>query len=104
MDQEKIGKFISDLRKGIGLTQKELAEQLGISDKAVSKWERGNSMPDISVLMKLCQILKINVNELLSGEKLSQDSYSKKAEESAFSSFSWTRRPCSSSLWHGLSL
>lgn len=81
LDQEKIGKFVADRRKNRGMTQKQLAEQLGVSDKAVSKWETGRSMPDNSILIELCEILEINVNELLSGEKLSDDSYHGKAEE-----------------------
>ncbi len=81
LNQEKIGKFIADRRKNCGVTQKQLAEKLGVSDKAVSKWETGRSMPDNSILMELCDELDINVNELLSGEKLSDDSYHGKAEE-----------------------
>ena len=81
MDQVKIGKFIADLRKEKGLTQRELAETMGVSDKTISKWERGNGMPEMSMLMPLCRLLGINVNELLSGERLSDDSYSRKAEE-----------------------
>ncbi len=81
MDQMKIGRFIAACRKEKGMTQKELAKQVGVSDKAVSKWECGNGMPELSILMPLCQMLQVNVNELLSGERLSGDSYSKKAEE-----------------------
>ena len=81
LSQEKIGKFIAERRKAQDLTQKQLAEQLNVSDKAVSKWETGKSMPDNSILLELCQVLDINVNELLSGEKLSDDSYHGKAEE-----------------------
>lgn len=81
MDQEKIGKFILEMRKQKGLTQKELAEKVGISDKTISKWECGNSMPDISYLEALCNSLGITVNELLSGECLTDESYSEKAEE-----------------------
>ena len=85
MDQVKIGRFIAELRKEKSLTQRELAELMGVSDKAVSKWETGNGMPEISMLMPLCQALQINVNELLSGERLSDDSYSRKAEENIMS-------------------
>ena len=81
MDQVKIGNFIADLRKEKKMTQKELAETIGVSNKAVSKWENGNGMPEMSILMPLCQVLQINVNELLSGERLSENSYSQKAEE-----------------------
>jgi len=69
MDQEKIGKFIANLRKDKNLTQFELAEKLGITDKAISKWETGRSMPDISLLKELCTILDISISELLSGER-----------------------------------
>lgn len=81
MDQIKIGKFISTCRKEQNITQATLAEKLGISDRAVSKWENGKSMPDSGLMLELCDILRINVNELLSGERLMSDSYSKKAEE-----------------------
>lgn len=81
MDNEKIGKFILELRKQKGLTQKELAEKVGVSDKTISKWECGNSIPDITYLEALCNSLDISVNELLSGERLTDESYSEKAEE-----------------------
>ena len=81
MDQEKIGKFISSGRKSTGLTQAALAEKLGITDRAVSKWENGRSMPDASLMLELCEILKITVNELLSGERLDMENYKEKAEE-----------------------
>ena len=81
MDQIKIGKFIAKERKQKKHTQKQLAEILGISDKTISKWECGNGFPEISLLMPLCQELDISVNELLSGERLSEVDYKKKAEE-----------------------
>ena len=81
MKQEKIGVFIAETRRQRGMTQKELAEKIGISDKTVSKWECGNSIPDISYLEALCDSLDIKVNELLSGERLTDGSYSEKAEE-----------------------
>lgn len=81
MDHVKIGKFISQRRKGVGLTQLQLAERLGITDKAVSKWERGVAMPDASIMLELCDILEINVNELLSGEKICRESIDKKNEQ-----------------------
>ncbi len=81
MDQIKTGKFIAEMRKEQNLTQKQLAEKIGISDKAVSKWECGKSMPDNAILLSLCDVLNINVNELLSGERLSNDDYHGKAEE-----------------------
>lgn len=81
MEQENIGKFIHELRKTQGITQKQLAEKIGISDKTVSKWENGNGIPDTGLLLPLCEILGISVNELLSCEKLPPEDYSKKAEE-----------------------
>ena len=70
MNQQKIGEFIRDKRKEKGLTQIELANKLGITNQAISKWERGKNCPDISLLKDLCKILDININELLSGKEL----------------------------------
>ena len=81
MDQILIGKFIAEERKRKGYTQKQLSEKLGISDKTVSKWERGNGFPEVSLLLPLCKELDITVNELLSGERVSEEDYRKKAEE-----------------------
>lgn len=81
MDQIKIGKFIAAMRKEQAYTQRQLADKLGISDKTVSKWETGNGLPDVSFMMPLCALLHINVNELLSGERLSDSEYKNKAEE-----------------------
>jgi len=69
MDQIKIGKFIAECRKQKNLSQLQLAEKLGITDKAISKWERGISKPNSSIMLELCEILDISVNELLNGEK-----------------------------------
>lgn len=80
MDQIKIGKFIAAMRKSEGCTQRQLADMLGISDKTVSKWETGNGLPDVSLMMPLCDLLHISVNELLSGEPLSDSEYKKRAE------------------------
>ena len=81
MDQIKIGKFIASCRREQGMTQAALAEKLGISDRAVSKWETGKSMPDSGIMLELCEILKINVNELLSGERIMEQSYDVRAEK-----------------------
>ena len=81
MDQVKIGKFLSDERKAKGYTQRQLSELLGISDKTISKWECGNGFPEASLLLPLCNELEITVNELLTGERISQQNYKKKAEE-----------------------
>ena len=81
MDQIKIGKFIAEYRKKKNLTQKELAEKLGITDKAISKWERGIAMPDSSIMLELCDILGISVNELLCGEIVTMDNFNDKMEK-----------------------
>jgi transcriptional regulator with XRE-family HTH domain/DNA-directed RNA polymerase subunit RPC12/RpoP len=81
MDQIKIGKFIADCRKKQNLTQSQLAEKLDITDRAVSKWENGRAMPDVSLMLKLCGILKISVNELLSGEVIDIENSNKKDEQ-----------------------
>lgn len=81
MDQIKIGRFIADCRKKSSLTQMQLAEKLGITDKAISKWERGKAMPDSSIMLELCDILGISVNELLSGEEISMENSNQKNEQ-----------------------
>lgn len=81
MDQIKIGKFISLCRKKKNLTQIELAEKLNITDRAISKWENGRTMPDSGLMLDLCSILGISVNELLSGEKIKMEKYNEKTEE-----------------------
>ena len=81
MDQVKIGKFIAECRKKNQLTQVQLAEKLNITDRAVSKWERGKSMPDSSIMLELCKILKISVNDLLSGEVVTMDAYNENLEK-----------------------
>lgn len=80
MDFKKTGQFIQFRRKEKGLTQRQLAELLGISDKTISKWETGKSFPDFTYVPQMCQILEINVNELLSGDVLSSNEYPEKAE------------------------
>lgn len=81
MDQIKIGKFIAQMRREQSLTQRQLAEKIGISDKTVSKWETGHGLPEVILMIPLCDTLRINVNELLSGERLADSEYQKKAEE-----------------------
>ena len=80
MNQVKSGRFIAERRKNAGLTQLQLAEKLGITDRAVSKWETGRAMPDLSVMQELCGILGITVNDLLSGEVVSMDNYKRELE------------------------
>ena len=81
MDQVKTGKFIAALRKQRGLTQEALGEKLGVTNKTVSRWENGNYMPDIEMLQLLSRKLDVTINELLSGEYLSDDAFRKKADE-----------------------
>lgn len=80
MDQMKIGRFIAACRKNVSLTQMQLAEKLNITDRAVSKWETGRSLPDSSIMLALCDVLKITVNDLLSGEVVTMDHYNKELE------------------------
>ena len=81
MDQIKIGKFIAECRKKNKLTQMQLAEKLNITDRAISKWENGKGMPDSSIMLDLCNELKISVNELLSGEKIDMENDNQKTEQ-----------------------
>lgn len=85
MNQEKIGKFIANLRKEKNMTQQELADKLGVTDRAISHWENGRRLPDYSLLKDLCDILSISINELFSGERISKDDYKKKADENLMS-------------------
>ena len=80
MNQVKIGRFIAERRKQENLTQAQLAEKLNITDRAVSKWETGRTMPDSSIMLELCRVLKITVNDLLSGEVVSMENYNKEME------------------------
>ena len=81
MDQIKIGNFIAFLRKEKNLTQRELAAALGVTDRAVSKWENGRGLPDLSLLVPLCEILGVSVNELLCGEKIKREDLPQKAQD-----------------------
>ena len=80
MDQVKIGKFIAECRKKANLTQMQLAEKLNITDRAISKWENGKSLPDSSIMLDLCDVLSISVNDLLCGEVVTMDNYNKELE------------------------
>lgn len=85
MNQEKIGKFISLSRKNKCLTQEQLAEKLGVSINAVSKWERGLNLPDVSLMKELCDILNITLNELFEGKKLTNEEIISKSEKNIIS-------------------
>lgn len=92
MNQQKIGKFIQERRKEKKLTQVELAEKLGVSNRTISKWENGNSLPDYSIFQDLCNELDISINELLSGEKLTEENYQKKLEENIVSTIDYNNK------------
>lgn len=81
MNQEVIGNFIAECRKEKNMTQQELADKLGVTDRAISHWENGRRLPDYSLLKDLCDVLSISINELFSGEKISKEDYETKAEE-----------------------
>ena len=90
MNQEKIGRFIAELRKEKKMTQVDLANKLGITDRAISKWENGRGMPDLSLLTPLCEILDVSINELLSGERLDKKNYQEKLEENIINTIDYT--------------
>lgn len=92
MNQEKIGKFILECRKEKKLTQTELAEKLGVTDKSVSNLENGRNMPDLSLFKPLCEILDISINDLISGEKISKDKYQEKLEENIITTIDYTNK------------
>lgn len=92
MNQEKIGKFIASLRKEKNLTQQELAEKLGVSDKSVSRWENGKTMPDLSLMQPLCQELGITINELLSGEKIKKEEYQDRLEKNILNTIDYSNK------------
>ena len=81
MDQIKIGRFIAERRKELGYTQLQLAEKLNITDRAVSKWETGRSMPDSALMPELCEVLKISINDLFNGEVTVMENYKEKSEK-----------------------
>lgn len=91
MNQDKIGKFIAKCRKSKKITQQELAEKLGVTEKSISNWENGRNMPDLSLFKPLCEELDISINELLSGENLSKDEYQEKLEENIINTISFNK-------------
>lgn len=92
MNQEKIGKFILELRKEKNMTQQELADRIGVTDRAVSKWENGRGMPDLSLMKPLCKELGITVNELISGEKIDKKEYQEKLEENILNTIDYSNK------------
>ena len=92
MNQEKIGKFILELRKEKNMTQQELANKIGVTDRAISKWENGRGMPDLSLMKPLCEELEISINELISGEKTDKKEYRDKFEENLLNTIDYSQR------------
>lgn len=92
MNQEKIGKFILELRREKNMTQQELADKIGVTDRAISKWENGRGMPDLSLMIPLCKELDITINELISGEKIEKKDYQSKLEENILKTIDYTNR------------
>lgn len=92
MNQEKIGKFILELRREKNMTQQELADKIGVTDRAISKWENGRGMLDLSLMIPLCKELDITINELISGEKIEKKDYQSKLEENILKTIDYTNR------------
>ncbi len=92
MNQEKIGSFIVKCRKEKKMTQSELAEKLGVTDKSIGNWENGRNMPDLSLFKPLCDELGITINDLLSGEKISKDKYQEKFEENIVNTIDYSAK------------
>ena len=92
MNQEKIGKFIANCRKEKNITQQELAEKLGVSDRTIGNWENGRNMPDLSLFKPLCQELDISLNDLMSGEKVKDNEYQEKLEENIIHTIDYTNK------------
>ena len=92
MNQEKIGKFIAECRKQRKMTQSELGEKLGVTEKSISNWENGRNMPDLSLFKPLCNELNISLNDLLSGEKVTENEYQEKLEENIINTIDYTNK------------
>ena len=92
MNQEKIGKFIASCRKQKNITQQELAEKLGVSDRTIGNWENGRNMPDLSLFKPLCKELDISLNDFLSGEKVAEGEYQERLEENIINTIDYTNK------------
>ena len=92
MNQEKIGKFILKLRKEKNMTQKELANKIGVTDRAISKWENGRGLPDLSLMKPLCDELEISINELISGERIDKIEYQDKFDENVLDTIDYSQK------------
>ena len=98
MNQEKIGKFIAECRKNKKMTQSELAEKLGVTDKSIGNWENGRNMPDLSLFKPLCDELDITINELLSGEIIKKEKYQEKFEENIINTIDYSTKKINISI------
>lgn len=87
MNQKEIGAFIAALRREAGMTQEELGKLIGVTNKTISRWENGNYMPDIGLMKELCNVFEININELISGKRISEEDFRQKADENIILSF-----------------
>lgn len=92
MNQEKIGKFIAECRKNKNMTQQDLAEKLGVSDRTIGNWENGRNMPDLSLFKPLCSELDISLNDLMSGEVVNNKEYQEKLEENIINTIDYTNK------------
>ena len=92
MNQEKIGKFIAECRRQRKMTQSELGEKLGVTEKSISNWENGRNMPDLSLFKPLCEELNISLNDLLSGEKVKEKEYQEKLEENIINTIDYSNK------------
>lgn len=92
MDQEKIGRFIASIRKEKNITQNELAEKLGVSDRTIGNWENGRNMPDVSLFKPLCEELGATLNDILSVEKVSDKCYQERLEENIISAIDYSNK------------
>lgn len=90
MNQEKIGKFIAECRRQKKMTQSELGEKLGVTEKSISNWENGRNMPDLSLFKPLCEELNISLNDLMSGEKVKEKDYREKLEENIINTIDYS--------------
>lgn len=92
MNQDKIGKFIAECRKEKKMTQQDLSEKLGVTDRAISNWENGKNMPDLSLFKPLCNLFGITINDLMSGEKVKEKDYQEKLEENIVNTIDYTNK------------
>ena len=92
MDQVQTGKFIAELRKEKSLTQAQLGDLLGVTNKTISRWENGNYMPDLAVLQSLCAVLEVNINEMISGRRLDEADFRQQADNNLLLSLDQARR------------